>query len=329
MSDNCYGCITCRYRYIHFPNMDDFEISMQECLCDGEDSGFVKIHRKIFEWGGYSDINTFRVFVHMILKANWKEGKFKDITVPRGSFVSSIAKLAEETGLTADEVRTAISHLIHTGEVTKQSTNKYTVFTVVNYVLYQDVPEQLPNSPQTIPELFPTIEEGKTVRRKEEFRNIASNISCPEPEKSAPTPSGILLPLNDKSFYDVPQDKITLWRETYPAVDIEQELRRMIAWLDSNPTKRKTRKGIERFINNWLARTQDSGGSKGRKEVSEAVGNNNFDTDSRRERISRAIQRSGNGFRPRTRSTFPVIIRLMITVRLHFLTNLFRRTESS
>lgn len=26
-----------RYRYIHFPNMDDWEISMQECLCDGED----------------------------------------------------------------------------------------------------------------------------------------------------------------------------------------------------------------------------------------------------------------------------------------------------
>lgn len=37
MSENCYDCSTCRYRYIHFPNMDDFEVSMQECLCDGED----------------------------------------------------------------------------------------------------------------------------------------------------------------------------------------------------------------------------------------------------------------------------------------------------
>ena len=33
----CCDCTTCRYRYIHFPNMDDWEISMQECLCDGED----------------------------------------------------------------------------------------------------------------------------------------------------------------------------------------------------------------------------------------------------------------------------------------------------
>ena len=35
--ENCFDCVTCRYRYVHFPNMDDYEISMQECLCDGED----------------------------------------------------------------------------------------------------------------------------------------------------------------------------------------------------------------------------------------------------------------------------------------------------
>lgn len=79
-------------------------------------------------------------------------------------------------------------------------------------------------------------------------------------------------------------------------MDVEQELRRMIAWLDSNPIKRKTRRGIERFINNWLARTQDFGGSKGGKEVREAVGNNTFDSDARWKQISRAIDEAGNGF---------------------------------
>lgn len=125
------------------------------------------------------------------------------------------------------------------------------------------------------------------------------NTLFPDSKESAPTPSGILLPLVDKSLYNVPMDKIALWRETYPAVDIEQELRRMIAWLDSNPTKRKTRRGIERFINNWLARTQDSGGSKGQKEVSEVSGNNSYDTNARRERISRAIEEAGADFSQR------------------------------
>ena len=72
---------------------------------------YIKLSRKILEWEWYSDINTSRLFIHMLLKANWKEGKFRGTTVPRGSFVSSIGKLAEETQLTNREIRTAISHL--------------------------------------------------------------------------------------------------------------------------------------------------------------------------------------------------------------------------
>lgn len=87
-------------------------------------------------------------------------------------------------------------------------------------------------------------------------RTLDNDVEAqPEPK------SGILLPLNDKSLYDVPEGKISMWEETYPAVDVKQELRKMAAWLDSNPTKRKTRRGIERFINNWLSRQQDRGGS--------------------------------------------------------------------
>ncbi len=86
------------------------------------------------------------------------------------------------------------------------------------------------------------------------------NTICSETEESAPNRSGILLPLNDKTFYNVPLDKISMWEETYPAVDVMQELKKMIAWLDANPTKRKTRRGICKFINNWLSKEQDRGG---------------------------------------------------------------------
>lgn len=95
----------------------------------------------------------------------------------------------------------------------------------------------------------------------EEINNI-KDIICSEPEKSAPSLSGILIPLNDKTFFNIPVDNIALWQDAYPAVAIEQELKRMISWLESNPTKKKTKRGIKRFINNWLSRTQDAGGSK-------------------------------------------------------------------
>ena len=71
--------------------------------------GHIKLFRKFLDWGWYQDINTKVLFIHMLLKANWKDGKFMGTTVPRGSFVSSIRNLAYETGLTEREVRTGIS----------------------------------------------------------------------------------------------------------------------------------------------------------------------------------------------------------------------------
>lgn len=215
--------------------------------------------------------------------------------------MSSLDKLSEETLLTKREIRTAISHLKTTGEVTVKTTNRYSIFTVNNYELYQcdDTQRDIKAAGRRHSDDIPTT----TIEEKEEGKEILDSITkddtiCPEPE-SAPNPSGILLPLVDKSFYVVPIEKIALWRETYPAVDVEQELRRMIAWLEANPSKKKTRRGIERFINSWLARTQDSGGSKGKKEVREAVGNNMYNTDARREQLSRSIAEAGADFNQR------------------------------
>ena len=70
-------------------------------------------------------------------------------------------------------------------------------------------------------------------------------------------PSIIQLTLNDKTLYDVTQNDFKEYEELYPNVDIMQELRKMKGWLNANPTKRKTKRGIKRFINNWLSREQD------------------------------------------------------------------------
>lgn len=105
---------------------------------------------------------------------------------------------------------------------------------------------------------------GKSERQSEHkqeciIENEIKNeiIICPE---QAPDRSGILLPLVDKSFYDVPLSLIEQWKMAYPSVNIEQELQKMIAWLNANPTRKRTRKGIERFVVSWLNRAQDSGG---------------------------------------------------------------------
>lgn len=71
------------------------------------------------------------------------------------------------------------------------------------------------------------------------------------------------LPLNDSTVFDISQNQLDTWCDLYPAVDVIQELRKMKGWLDANPTKRKTKKGIMRFCNSWLSREQDRGGNNG------------------------------------------------------------------
>ena len=131
---------------------------------------YIKLYRNLLEWEWWSDINTCRLFVYMLLKANWKDGNFCGKVIPKGSFVSSLPKLSEETSLTISEVRTAISHLKLTGELTYKSYSKYTVFTVNNYCLYQSNDtqnsRQFADNSQSIRSLLTTIEEKKEGKNK-------------------------------------------------------------------------------------------------------------------------------------------------------------------
>ena len=72
----------------------------------------------------------------------------------------------------------------------------------------------------------------------------------------------IRLQLNDKSFFPIYDDDLVKYRELYPAVKVEQELRNMVGWIDGSPTKRKTKTGIKKFVNSWLSKEQDQGGRK-------------------------------------------------------------------
>lgn len=118
---------------------------------------WVKLHSKFLNWEWYQDKNTKVLFIHCLLKANWKDGKFEGIDVPRGSFVTSLNSLSEETGLSKQEARTAIKHLISTQEITQLKYSKYTVITIKNYEQYQEantlsntVPTQYQHSINTV-----------------------------------------------------------------------------------------------------------------------------------------------------------------------------------
>ena len=182
----------------------------------------------------------------MLLKANWKDGNFKGTTVPRGSFVSSIGKLSSEIGLTEREIRTAISHLKMTGEVTSKTANRFTVFTVVKYDLYQTNDKQnvsqepVKRQPNDI--LTTTIEEKKEGKKGRNTPPVSpverfADFAAAYPKKC----TGYLVETEycDAVLAGVPEDDLILAAKNYAVVcrrekTAERYIKKPENWLREN-----------------------------------------------------------------------------------------------
>ena len=100
--------------------------------------------------------------------------------------------------------------------------------------------------------------EGKDKEGKDRLgKDIETNVSCSEPSVSEPPVITILT--NSNEDYPVFSEDVNEWQELYPAVDVMSELRKMKGWSNRDNPKRKTAKGMRRFITSWLAREQDKG----------------------------------------------------------------------
>lgn len=100
-------------------------------------NGFIKIHRSLLDWEWWDDINTFRLFMTILLLANWKDKRWHGKVIPRGSVWTSVPSLAKKSGLSLQQTKTALNKLKSTGEITDKPTREGRLLTVANYDLYQ------------------------------------------------------------------------------------------------------------------------------------------------------------------------------------------------
>lgn len=85
----------------------------------------------------------------------------------------------------------------------------------------------------------------------------------PSPSPSASTPAApefISFPCVGKGSktVSITTTQVEGWERDFPGVDVPQALRKMRAWLEANPQKQKTAKGVPAFVVNWLGRDQDA-----------------------------------------------------------------------
>lgn len=228
-----------------------------------EGNRWVKFWESITQWEWYKDANTARLFFHLVIKAQYKDTRWQGYDIPRGCVVTSFKRLEEELGLSAQNLRTAIKHLIKsenienlTYEITNIKKANFTIYKINNYDSFQGGNEQdnkqLTNGQQTPNKQLTTYKKDKKERSKE-IKNIYIAPTSNEAE-----PVIIEIPTNrNGEYYPVTQKMMDEWQELYPNVNVPQELKNMKGWSMANPTKRKTVKGMPRFINSWLSREQN------------------------------------------------------------------------
>lgn len=146
--------------------------------------GWIKSFRKLLDWGWFTVPNTAHLFQYCLLRANVTDKMWHGQLVARGSFITSRNSLSVGTGLTEQQVRTALNHLTSTGEIQCTATNLYTLITISNYEYYQggediDQPTEQPAiQPTEQPTEQPAIQpQHKNIRsKKKESNNTPTNV---------------------------------------------------------------------------------------------------------------------------------------------------------
>lgn len=122
------------------------------------------------------------------------------------------------------------------------------------------VSNSIPNT-EPIPESKPPAQSDKEYY----LARAARGVSTKAPDAQSAPPSGLIEFKMPTTQYDhlITGKEIDGWSEAYPAVDVLQALRSMRQWCLSNPKKKKTARGVRRFITSWLEREQNKGGNQG------------------------------------------------------------------
>lgn len=104
----------------------------------------------MLDWEWADEALTFSLFVHLLLMANSDEGwRWKGMAFKAGQMVTSVAQLAECTGLTIKQVRYRLELLAKSGEIQIEGRAKYSIITITNYSEYQFENEELANKGQS------------------------------------------------------------------------------------------------------------------------------------------------------------------------------------
>jgi len=125
--------------------------------------GWIALHRKIFNSKDFNNQLEVAVFIYLVAMASHKPVQViyrkKKLNLNRGEIAIAYRDLAKKFKLSTRNVITVIKNLVKSGNVKHKLHKRLSIFSIVKYSKYQDLPS---NSNQTIPHRTTTITTNTT-----------------------------------------------------------------------------------------------------------------------------------------------------------------------
>lgn len=230
-------------------------------------NGYVRLYRKLVEWGWYRDSVVKDVFLHLLMIANWKDGAYMGHAIHPGDAIIGTKQLAVDLGFSRQQIRTALKKLESTGEISIFSTNRFSIVTVENWGLYQgddsDANQQITNKQPTDNQQITNKQPHLKKERKKEGKKENNMYVCAQP---TPTHPRKMVPPTMEMLQEYAAERKSIGK---PYVDVEK----FYDFYESKGWKvgRERMKDWQAAYRNWERDRNFSGKQKPRNEVKQLL----------------------------------------------------------
>jgi len=241
--------------------------------------GYVRVFRSVFDdndsfWSERRERSNWEAWLYVLHLTHWdtEPGRFNIrgnvVPIYRGEVYISRRLMAQRLNWSEGKARQFLTATRRMERIVPTDRHAFGIYKVINYETYNPLfgteadRGAQENNPHRNPENNP-----HPISYHEEHDQSDPNTDSSEPLDAAaePVPSPIVFSFDSDLIvgqgsgpWDVTQDIHDGWVIAYPGVIHLTEYRVAAEWLKANPTKRKTRRGMRRFLNGWLDRAQNS-----------------------------------------------------------------------
>lgn len=251
---------------------------------ESKDFVWLKLYRKMLDWEWIDCPEMVSLWINILLRAATYTHKEHGVTVKRGQLVTSRAQLAKDCGLSERTVRTCLSRLKSSSQVTIKTTNRTTSITICKYDCYQESapinrpaerPAERPrNDQQTTSKTgaIPISSSSKSKHILTERQNKERNSLYERVKKE--DSQGSLLSLRKQQFYDSLRPYQDIKGGKYSGTMLHDFF---AYWSEPNRSQTKMRFELEKTwdlslrLSNWARREKTPSSPKTTTKINDSV----------------------------------------------------------